>query len=274
MAETAATDPLPGVELFELTMLGGGVERRYRRLRPEVEALPWGTLHPGAFPEALVLAARQSWTEAAFQEHRTGAACAATLQALICARAPLDLIATATRFPLDELTHVEMCARLAGELGGGTPIGHDPSTLVPAPKPGRALAQAADMVVRFFCVGEAISIPLLRGTWHAATHPLVKGVLGRIVKDEAAHGAFGWQFLDWALPELTEPERAALAASAAETIALLRRSWERIPLRVGAHEADIHALGWMNTPAYLQLARASLVTHVLKPLAERGLHVA
>ena len=34
----------------------------------------------------------KSWTGAAFQEHRTGAACAETLRCLIEARAPLDLV--------------------------------------------------------------------------------------------------------------------------------------------------------------------------------------
>src|SRR5262245_60251481 len=104
-------------ELFELSMLGGAAERRYRRLRPEVEGLPWGSLQPSQYPSTLVEAGRRTWTEAAFQEHRTGAACAATLKALIAARAPLDLIGMATRFPLDEMVHVEMCARLAMELG-------------------------------------------------------------------------------------------------------------------------------------------------------------
>ena len=31
-------------ELFELELLGGNVERRYRKMRPEVEAMPWGTI--------------------------------------------------------------------------------------------------------------------------------------------------------------------------------------------------------------------------------------
>jgi hypothetical protein len=114
-------------EPFELSMLGGATERRYRRMRPEVESLPWGTLDPSRYPAELVLAARRSWTLAALQEHRTAAACAATLRALIAARAPVDLIAVATRFPLDEMAHVELCARLAGELGGGTPVIHDPT---------------------------------------------------------------------------------------------------------------------------------------------------
>jgi hypothetical protein len=76
------------------------------------------------------MAARKSWTGAAFQEHRTGAACAETLRCMIEARAPLDLIAVASRFPLDEMVHVELCARMAMELGGGTEILHDPDEMI------------------------------------------------------------------------------------------------------------------------------------------------
>ena len=268
---TSVLPLVPGEELFELGMLGGNVERRYRKLRPEVEALPWGTLRPEDFPEHLVLAARRAWTEAAFQEHRTAAACTATLQALIAARAPLDLIGMACRFPLDEMVHVELCARLAAELGGGVPLLHDPLGMISLPRPGRALMQAAELVVRYFCVGEALSIPLLRGTWRSATHPLVKAVLGRIVKDEAAHGQFGWVFLDWALPMLEEDEREVLRDAAAETIASVRENQARIAERGEGEASAIHALGWMRSQAYLELARGSMESEVLAPLRARGL---
>jgi hypothetical protein len=36
--------------LFELEMLGGELGARYRKLRPEVEAMPWGTLDPSEHP--------------------------------------------------------------------------------------------------------------------------------------------------------------------------------------------------------------------------------
>src|SRR5438477_13040408 len=100
----------PAKELFELELLGGTIERRYRKARPEVETMPWGTLDLRGVPEAVLVAARQGWTSAAFQEHRTAAACSATLRALVEARAPLDLIAGFARFPLDELVHVELCS--------------------------------------------------------------------------------------------------------------------------------------------------------------------
>src|SRR5262252_6171929 len=202
--------PMNG-ELFELELLGDAIERRYRKLRPEIETMPWGTFDVERHrPDALVFA-RKRWTSAAFQEHRTGIACAAALRLLFECRAPVDLIALAARFPLDELVHVELCARMAMELGGGTEIRHDPDEMIVDPSPDlRPLLRAADAIVRFFCVGEAVSIPLLRGAWHAARHPLPRAVLGRIVRDEAAHGTLGFTFLDWAIPQLTADEIAHL----------------------------------------------------------------
>jgi hypothetical protein len=261
-------------EVFELEMLGGSTEQRFRRMRPEVEAMPWGTLDLTGATEHDLLNARKAWTGAAFQEHRTGAGCALTLRALIEARAPVDLVAVASRFPLDEMVHVELCARMAMEFGGGTEIVHDPKAMILEPASDlRPLMQAADCVVRFFCVGEAISIPLLRGTWHAAKQPLPKAVLGRIVKDEAAHGVFGFTFLDWASDRLSAADKALLGKSADLAVDFLCSGWEELarhPMRP-RHESDV--LGWMQTREYLALAQRSLESHVVKPLLARGIPI-
>lgn len=258
------------VERFELELFGEGVERRYRKMRPEVEAMPWGTLCPEEYPESVVLAARRIWTGAAFQEYRTGIACAATLRALLEARAPLDLIAMATRFPLDELVHVELCSRLAMELGGGTEILHDPNYITHDPPADlHPLLRAADLVVYNFCVGEALSIPLLRGSWHAAKQPLLKAVLGRIVKDEAAHGTFGWSFLDWAVPLLEKKDLEYLGRVADTAIKSVHNLWADLRKRKTVEANDHHALGWMQSEPYLRLAERSLEDKVLKPLRDR-----
>jgi hypothetical protein len=241
-------------------------------MRPEVEALPWGTLDPRGFSPDLLLAARKSWTLAAFQEHRTGVACAETVQALMVARAPVDLVALAARFPLDELVHVEICARLAEALGGGTHVEHDPRALIPSPSLELPpLLRAAECAVRYFCIGEALSIPLLHGTWRAAKHPLIKACLGRIVRDEAAHGTFGFTYLDWVGEELSDEDRAHLARAAGETIDALVASWHDLQGLPEARVEELHALGWMQTEAYLALAQRSLRQKVLVPLRARGI---
>jgi len=262
-------------ELFELELLGGATEQRFRKMRPEVEAMPWGTLDLSNASEEACIAARSVWTGAAYQEHRTALACAMTLRALIEARAPVDLIAVASRFPLDEMVHVELAARMAMEFGGGTEIVHDPKAMVLEPNPHwRPLMQAADCAVRFFCVGEALSIPLLRNTWHIAKHPLPKAVMGPIVKDEAAHGVFGFTFLDWAAERLTESDRGELGQAADLAIRFLYGQWQDVydNRRKQLHEGDV--LGWMKTDDYLARARKAMQSEVISPLEARGIPIA
>jgi len=261
-------------ELFELELLGGTTEQRFRKMRPEVEAMPWGSLDLSSVSEEQRITARKAWTGSAYQEHRTGAACALTLQALIEARAPLDLVAVASRFPLDEMVHVELCARMAMEFGGGTEIIHDPKAMVVGSDHSlNPLMQAADLVVRFFCVGEAISIPLLRATWHVAKHPLPKAVLGRIVKDEAAHGVFGFTFLDWACSRFSDDEKARLGVSADLAIRFLYSQWVDLYARRNEPRAEDDVLGWMRTDDYLKLAFRSMQTLVINPLEARGIPI-
>ena len=263
-------------ELFELEMLGEGFERRYRKARPEVETMPWGTFDKTGLSERALILARKQWTGAAFQEHRTGIACAAALRALLECRAPLDLIAMAARFPLDEVVHVEMCARMAMELGGGTEITHDPDhMIIDGHEIDRPLLRAADMVTRFFCVGEALSIPLLRGTWKAAKQDLPRAILGRIVKDEAAHGTFGFSFLDWADDDLSPDDKVHLAKAADRTIRAIKQQWAKIEVkRDRAYDSSVgEALGWMQSDAYLALAHKSMQERVREPLLERGIPI-
>lgn len=265
-------------ELFELELLGGATLRKYREMRPEVDEMPWGTLAaaigPGGLTPSQAASARDAWTRAAFQEHRTGAACAATLRSLIEARAPLDLIAVASRFPLDEMVHVELCSRVAMEYGGGAALVYEPDKMVAEIGEGSPpLMRASHQVVAFFCVGEALSIPLLHGTFKACAHPLTRAVLKRIVMDEADHGTFGWAYLDWVLPHLEPADRDALAATARRAIAGVHANWDAIRARPPSpadHPAD---LGWMRSDAYLELAATSMARHVVAPLAERGIHV-
>jgi len=263
-------------ELFELELFGGGIERRYRKMRPEVEAMPWGTMDLAGIPEAALIAARKRWTAAAFQEHRTGIACCATLRLLYECRAPVDLIALAARFPMDELVHVELCARMAMELGGGTEIRHDPDAMIIEPASElRPLLRAADAIVRFFCVGESVSIPLLHGAWQAARHPLPRAVLGRIVRDEVAHGTFGFSFLDWAIPQLSPEEIAHVGRAADIAVRAVHRIWKRVEDEARSEGADIRndALAWLGSDGYMRTAHRAMEKRVREPLRARGIAV-
>ncbi|HVR63659.1 MAG TPA: hypothetical protein VMU50_17280 [Polyangia bacterium] len=268
------TEATESTRLFELELLGGAWERRYRAARPEVEAMPWGTLDLGAYSDEELGAARSAWTSAAFQEHRTAAACASTLRSLVEACAPLDLVAAFSRFPLDEIVHVELCARMAMALGGGSELRYADSAICADVDPALPpLLRAAELVTRNFCVGEALSIPLLHGAWLRATHPLAHAVLGRIVRDEAAHGVVGWSFLDWALPRLDADGIAFVRRTAEAAIGEIRRLWEQLARRPRSPASDGHPLGWLGSDAYQAIAGRSLRTRVVAAFAARGIDV-
>lgn len=254
---------------FELELLGGGFERRYRRMRPDVLELPWGTMDVRGVSDEELRAARHAWTSAALNEHRTAAACGLTLRALVEANAPLDLIALASRFPLDELVHTELCARVAMELGGGSSLSLPRSGFGLAPDPSLGpIARALDIVVRCFCVGEAFSLPMLRATWHVQEQALPKAVFARIVRDEAAHGTFGYAFLDWALPALDARDRDIASATAQSAVDELVAMW---PKRGSTRPRS--SLSWLDADAYVALAEDALEKNVLAPMRARGFTV-
>lgn len=268
------TEAAPDTRLFELEMLGGAWERRYRSARPEVEAMPWKTLDPSGYSDEVLAAGRSSWTSAAFQEYRTAAACSSTLRALVEACAPLDLVAAFSRFPLDEIVHVELCARMAMALGGGAELRYADSAICADANPTLPpLLRAVELVTRNFCVGEALSIPLLHASWMRATQPLAHAVLGRIVRDEAAHGIVGWSFLDWALPHLDTAGVAFVRKTAEAAIGEIRRLWDDLARRPPSPVSDGHPLGWLGSEAYLAIAGRSLRTRVVAPFATRGIDV-
>ena len=260
-------------EPFELDLLGGATERKFREARPEILHMPWGTLDTSKYSRPALDAARRAWTGAAYQEFRTAAGCAAALEAMIKARAPIDLIAMVTRFPLDEMVHVELCARMAAECGGAESLVFDPETMLARThEPGDdALLRATRSVLTTFAIGEAVSIPLLHATAQAATHDLTRAVLQRIVRDEADHGTFGLLYLDWALPSLQPEELNSLSVTAKRAVADLKRNWTTLDLRQSISAKEAHDLGWLTPAEYLPAARRALERRVVAPLRERGI---
>jgi hypothetical protein len=262
-------------EPFDLEWLGGVAEHHFRKVRPGVDEMPWGTLDPKRYPTELVDRARISWTEAAYNEYCTASAFAELLGAMLAAKAPIDLIGMASDFVADEILHVELTSRIAMELGGGAPYVIDFENLHRKPDADLSpLQRANELVVHVCCVGEAFSLPMLASAFGSATHPLTRAVLERIVKDEAPHGRLGWLYLDWASDRLDAAERARLADVAVETVAILAPLWQRLQSRVedgitteGYRLEHVRELGWTESSLYKERARKAIEEDVVAPLA-------
>lgn len=266
---------------FELELSRGFGRKLWRRyLGYDIDALPWGSIDVARYPADMVTMARYGWTENAFNEYTTAAALGALIVELLKVQAPIEMVGLASQFAAEEMLHVELCARVAMELGGGGDFDVDPSTFVP-PLAGHLtpMQRASELMVVLCCVGEALSFPLLAGSLRAASLPLTKAVLEQIVRDEAHHGRLGYMFLDWAEPALDARERKRLGKVAEKAIATYLPLWRgRVPDRKGVTAEGfavehVHELGWMSISEYAQVAEPALREAIVEPMAQRGIEV-
>ncbi len=262
--------------LFELEWLGGPAEGHFRRSRPGIDGLPWGTVAVGDYPPELIDRARLSWTDGAWREYTTAAAFADLLGAMLAAGAPVDLVGMAGDFIADEMVHTELNARMAMELGGAAPYQADHGALRPRGLELPPLQRACELALTVSCIGEALSVPLLAGSMQVAAHPLTRAVLERIVQDEAPHARLGWLFLEWAAERIDDRERARLARVTLAALAAYRGYWETPPAPPGEEvwlTGQLHELGWMEPAAFAAAARRAARERVAAPLVALGIEV-
>ena len=256
---------------FDLELLGGAFERRYRRIRPDVEALAWGSLDTTGLDGVTRRDAQTRWTLLAFNEYKTSSTMARVAHALIGAQAPVDLVAFASTFVTDELVHAELAGRMAMELGGAAELLFDPNELLPEFDPdASALLRAAELVIRVSSVSEVLSSAVVRGLWRATEEPLAHAVLGVIMRDEQKHAALGAAFLDWAEDALAQDERDRLA-SAAQSALDDHRAAGASATELSTHPAN--PLAWFSSNACRAIRDAAIRDHVVLPLRKRRIFV-
>jgi hypothetical protein len=248
---------------FELAMIGGPWGRRLAPRRAWIDELPWNEPLPQD-----AAGARLVWTRTAFSEYASAAAFAEIAAALLAAGAPIDLVAAAGDFVVDEIVHTEVAARLAAALGGAVALDVDLTRLVRPPTPVAArdpLLAAAELLVRTSCVGEALTVPILKLSRSLGGSQLIGAALTAIVGDESSHAQLGWWFLDWAEPRLDGAARRHLGEVASAAI----RGFA--PLLQG--DCRHSGLGAVACDRYDGAFTAALSRAVVRPLAKRGIAV-
>ena len=253
-----------GCAAFSLAMIGGPWGRRLARRRAWIDELPWDEPLPQD-----ALAARVAWTRTAFSEYTSAAAFSEVSAALLAIGAPIDLVAAAGDFIVDELVHTEAAARLAAALGGAVALEVDLTRLVRPPTPAAArdpLLWAAELIVRTSCVGETLTIPMLKLSRDVAGSALIEAALAAIVGDEASHAQLGWWFLDWADAQLDDAARAHLGEVASAAMQAFA------PILGGQCERS--GLGALACDRYDATFLAAAARGVVGPLAARGIAAA
>ena len=243
---------------FELAVIGGPWARRLAPRRAWIDEVPWDERFPADVGDAAVV-----WTRTAFNEYASAAAFAEIATLLLACGAPIDLVAAAGDFVVDEIVHTEAAARLAAALGGAVALEVDLGKLVRPAVARDPLLRAAELIVRTSCVGEALTVPVLKVARDLARSPLVTGALARIVADESAHAQLGGWFLDWADPHLDDAARAHLGRVAGRALRDLAPRGE--PAGCGS------GLGRIDCATFASTLAAAATRHVVRPLAARGI---
>ncbi|MBS2015446.1 MAG: hypothetical protein JST00_21335 [Deltaproteobacteria bacterium] len=251
---------------FELEAIGGPWGKRLAGRRAIVGELDWGTL-AGSVSPSEAERARVVWTQSAFSEYASAAAFAEIASALLAAGAPIDLVAASGDFVADEIIHAELSARLANALGGAVPLEVDLAKLVRPPTGSTPLLRAAELVVRTSCVGEALTVPVLKAARAAADSAVIAAVIARITRDESAHAELGGWFLDWASPRFAASDRAHLGRVATSALASLAPLME-------VECSSPPGLGVLDCRSFDAALFAAVDERVVRPLAARGIEVA
>ncbi len=246
---------------FELALIGGPWGRRLAPRRAWLDELP----ELGELDERLRNDARVVWTRTAFSEYASAAAFAEITSALLAAGAPIDLVAAASDMIVDEIVHTEAAARVAAALGGAVVLEVDLARLVRPAQSSDPLGRAAELIVRTSCVGESLTVPMLKLARSLAGSPLIDATFARIVADESGHAQLGWWFLDWAVPQLDDAARAHLGRVAGAALRAFA------PILDGT--CTTSGLGVVGCDRYDPAFADAATRRVARPLATRGIGV-
>ncbi len=215
------------------------------------------------------------WGRRTEAEYRSAAIAQHVTLWLIQVGAPPDLIRAGLQVVEDELAHSELSAGLVEAAGGGGDPPFIDGSALTFPSPDGPVLALGLALMRFFCIGETVAVPMFRMLRARATEPRCRQVLDIVLRDEARHRQFGWDGLDWLLAaheaQISAVVGAALPAMLDEVQDAYGGACEQ-PLR--PLSPAVEAWGLAPPAAYAETARRSLADDVAPRLRARGLAVA
>lgn len=93
----------------------------------------------------------------------------------------------------------ELAAGVAHAAGGAADAPVVDSASLTHPDAGRPGDALLSVVLRSFCIGETVAVPLFRMLRQRCSVPVARRALDRVLGDEARHRQLGWDVLDWIL---------------------------------------------------------------------------
>lgn len=215
--------------------------------------------------------ARLEWARRVQAEYRSAATTARVLHWMIQCGLPRPLLDRAQRIVTDELDHAELCHACLVALGGSADaVDLDVAELAPPSSPLGPLASLVDTVLHAFCLGETFAVPLFAAMRPHTTHPQAAEALQRILRDEAAHRAFGWDALDALLAIDGPGVRARVAQRLPGALRAFAIAYGEVPDGPPLTPAE-RAAGLLGGAAYRDAHDRALADDIGPRLVRRGI---
>ncbi len=232
-------------------------------------------------PEPLIArvgpAAAAGWQALLDTEYESVVVASWMTAALTRLGAPLDLLGAFGRIVEDEVRHVDVCAQLVTRCGGTPTIVRGPLPPLPTDlaRGDAGEFETVSALVGFFCVFEFLSGLVFHAALDAARAPLAHWAVGEIYRDEAFHGAFGFEAARAFVPSWPEAQRVALARRVeAEVVRFGERLRGRAPGPAASAEIDALAqLGLLAPTQLLPIFARGVAEQLVPRLQELGIPV-
>jgi hypothetical protein len=215
---------------------------------------------------------RHEWRGRIEAEYRSAAITQETVLWLIQMGASPDLIRAGLRIVEDELVHAELSRDVWQAAGGSGTVPLDRGSLGVARTHAVLEHDVVATIVRVFCLGETVAVPLFQNLRRGATVQIARKALDRILKDEVRHRDFGWTALSWLLER---PDREALAqvvhGGLPGWLADLERNYgDALDGGIRAVTDDERAWGVAPWPEYVDILHRAYTRDYAPRFAERG----
>lgn len=231
---------------------------------------------PEHAPEAAVAdVVAAEWRRRTQAEYTSAAIAHQVTLWLIQLGGPPDLIRDGLRIVEDELAHSELSADVMAATGGSfaPPVIDGASLILPGgPDASTALASC---IVRFFCVGESVAVPLFRMLRERCSVPIARQALDRVMRDEPRHRQFGWDVLDWLLLGDEEAVVRLATEQLPAVLALVDAAYGAAPgaPRPTSMGPDVMAWGLAGREEYARTLATCLDKDVFPRFAARGVAI-
>jgi len=190
--------------------------------------------------------------------------------------APLDLIGAFGRVVEDEIRHVDVCAEMVERFGGSPTLVRGPLPPLPTSLERGTEPELETVcgLVGFFCVFELLSGYVFYEALERCGDDLPRWAVGEIYRDEAFHGAFGFEAARFFVADWSEAWRTRLARHAeAEVQRFARRLEPGARLGAAGEVAALENLGLLSPSRILPVFHTGVEKELIPRLKELGIPV-